>query len=217
VGRIRVLIADDHALVRSGLRALLEAQPDMEVVGEAADGLVVETRCRELSPDVVLMDLTMPGRGGIAAAADVRRASPTTRILVLTMHEDEAYARLAASAGIEGYVLKRALAGELVSAIRSVHAGGRQYPPELRAVLTERRGGQSAEPAAGIGIQVLSDREREVVGLIALGYTNAEIGKKLFVSEKTVETHRAKILNKLELRTRADLVRFSIEHGLMKP
>jgi two-component system, NarL family, response regulator NreC len=217
VGKIRVLIADDHALVRTGLRALLDAQPDMEVVGEAEDGLVVESRCRALSPDVVLMDVTMPGRGGIAAVQDVRRASPNARVLVLTMHEDEAYVRLAASAGAAGYVLKRALAGELVSAIRTVHEGGRHAPPELAAAFFER---EALPPAGGdtkAAIHVLSDREREVVGLIALGYTNAEIGHKLCISEKTVESHRAKILSKLGLRTRADLVRFSIEHGLMKP
>ena len=215
--RIRILIADDHALVRGGLRALIEPQPDMEVVGEAEDGLVVGTRCRALSPDVVLMDLTMPGRGGIAAANDVRGACPHARILVLTMHEDEAYARLAARAGASGYVLKRALAGELLSAIRLVHAGGRYAPAELAAAFCEADSEPARARAGHAPIQVLSEREREVVGLIALGYTNAEIGKKLHISEKTVETHRAKILNKLGLRTRADLVRFSIEHGLMKP
>jgi two-component system, NarL family, response regulator NreC len=217
MGRIRILIADDHAMVRTGLRALLDAQPDMQVVGEAENGLVVESRCRELSPDVVLMDLTMPGRGGIAAVADVRRASPATRVLVLTMHEDEAYVRLAANAGAAGYVLKRALAGDLVSAIRTVHAGGRHAPPELAAAFFEREAVQPPGRETGAGIQALSEREREVVGLVALGYTNAEIGRKLGISEKTVESHRAKILSKLGLRTRADLVRFSIEHGLMKP
>lgn len=217
MSKIRILIADDHPLVRTGLRALLEPQPDMEVVGEAEDGLVVATRCRELSPDVVLMDLTMPGRGRIAAAADVRRAAPQAKILVLTMHEDEAYARLAASAGASGYVLKRALAGELVSAIRTVHQGGRHAPPELAAAFSEPESEPTAFRARRAPIRVLSDREREVVALIALGYTNAEIGKQLHISEKTVEAHRAKILSKLGLRTRADLVRFSIEHGLMKP
>jgi two-component system response regulator NreC len=211
-----VLIADDHAMVRTGLRALLDAQPDMEVVGEAEDGLVVETRCRELLPDVVLMDLTMPGRGGIAAAADVRRASPRTRIIVLTMHEDEAYVRLAASAGVDGYVLKRALAEELVAAIRDVHAGGRHAPPELRQAFFQPYQEPEAKEGLHAGAQALTEREREVVGLIALGYTNAEIGRNLHISEKTVETHRARILSRLGLRTRADLVRFAIEHGLMK-
>lgn len=215
--KIRILIADDHAMVRAGLRSLLEAQHDMEVVGEAEDGIVVEERCRVLAPDVVLMDLTMPGRGGIAATEDVRRASPTTNILILTMHEDEAYARLAAGAGASGYVLKRALADELVSAIRTVQAGGRYAPPELAAAFS---GGEDDGPPVSLGAAgapALSDRECEVLGQIALGYTNAEIGQRLHISEKTVETHRAKILGKLGLRTRADLVRFAIEHGLMKP
>jgi two-component system, NarL family, response regulator NreC len=214
MSRIRILIADDHAMVRSGLRALLEAQPDMEVVGEAADGLVVQSRCEELRPDVVLMDLTMPGRGGIAAVADVRRASPGTKVLVLTMHEDEAYARLAAAAGVEGYVLKRALAADLVVAIRTVHAGGRYAAPEVTDGFFEPE--RDARNLSGTGVSVLSDREREVAGFVALGYTNAEIGRKLSISPKTVETHRAKIMGKLGLRTRADIVRFAIEHGLMR-
>ena len=216
MGRIRVLIADDHAVVRTGLRALLRAQPDMEVVGEAEDGLVVGSRSRDLAPDVVLLDLTMPGRGGIAAVADIRRASPSTKILVLTMHDDDAYVRLAASAGVDGYVLKRALADELVAAIRTVHGGGRHAPKELLAAFVGPEP-VSFHPERSAGIQVLSEREREVLGLIALGLTNAEIGRKLSISEKTVESHRSKILSKLGLRTRADLVRFSIEHGLMKP
>jgi DNA-binding NarL/FixJ family response regulator len=215
MGRVRILIADDHAMVRAGLRALLDAQPDMEVVGEAEDGLVIETRCRELRPDVILMDVTMPGRGGIAAVADVRRASPRTRIIVLTMHEDEAYVRLAASAGVDGYVLKRALAGELVAAIRAVHAGERRAPPELESAFFDPDREPEARSHRPEGAQALSEREREVVSLIALGFTHAEIGRKLHISEKTVETHRARILWKLNLRTRADLVRYAIEHGLM--
>jgi two-component system, NarL family, response regulator NreC len=214
VPRIRVLIADDHAMVRSGLRALIDAQPDMVVVGEAADGTVVEGRCAELSPEVVLMDLTMPGRSGIAAIADVRRASPLAHVLVLTMHEDDAYVRLAATAGADGYVLKRALAADLVAAIRTVHAGGRYAPPEMASAFFDTRG-EAAAPRRGKDAP-LSDREREVAELVTLGYTNAEIGRKLSISPKTVETHRAKIMSKLGLRTRADLVRFAIEHGLLK-
>jgi len=215
MGKIRVLIADDHGLVRSGLRALLSIQSDIEVVGEAEDGIVVEERCLLLQPDVVLMDLTMPGRGGIPAAEDVLRVCPETKLLVLTMHEDEVYARQAARAGAMGYVLKRALATELISAIRQVHRGERYVSPSLDKAFSEAQPAEPTRADARRGPSLLSEREREVLGLIALGHTNAEIGCRLHISEKTVETHRAHILEKLHLRTRADLVRFAIEHGLM--
>jgi two-component system response regulator NreC len=210
-----VLIADDHALVRAGLRALLEAQPDMEIVGEADSGVVVERLCVQLSPDVVLMDLTMPGRGGIAATRDVRSACPGAKVIALTMHEDETYARQAASAGASGFILKRALAHELVEAIRSVHRGGRPVAPEMASAFSSVMTDRPKSPESSGGIGQLSEREREVVALVALGHTNAEIGARLHISEKTVETHRAHVLRKLGLRTRADIVRFAIEHGLM--
>lgn len=216
VARIRVLIADDHALVRSGLRSLLEAQPDIEVVGEAEDGTVVERRCLELRPDIVLLDLTMPGRGGIAAATDLRRSCPRVKVVVLTMHEEPAYVRLAAASGASGYVSKRALATELIGAIRSVHLGGRHVSPELAASF-EQREPALRERGNAMRAELLSDREREVTGLVALGFTNAEIASELHISQKTVETHRAHVLAKLGLRTRADLVRFAIEHGLIQP
>lgn len=205
---IRVLIADDHALVRSGLRALLAAQSDIEVVGEAEDGAVVVERCRQVAPDVVLMDLTMPGRGGIPAIEDIRRELPATKVLVLTMHDDDAYVRMARLAGASGYVLKKALATELIRAIRAVHAGKTHFPAT---------GSVPVSRPTGAPLELISGREREVVALIALGHTNAEIAGKLHISEKTVETHRAHILTKLGLRTRADLVRFALEHGLMQP
>lgn len=214
--KIRVLIADDHGLVRSGLRALLSAQSDIEVVGEAEDGTVVEQRCRDLNPDVVLMDLTMPGRGGISAAEDVRIAFPRVKVLVLTMHDDEVYARQAARAGATGYVLKQALATELITAIRKVHRGERHAPPSLEKAFSESQPAESRRAGNRRGASALSQRERDVLGLIALGHTNAEIGDRLHISEKTVETHRAHILEKLGLRTRADLVRFAIEQGLVR-
>jgi two-component system response regulator NreC len=214
VSKIRVLIADDHAVVRTALRALLEAQPDVEVIGEAEDGTVVERLCRDLAPDVALLDLTMPGRSGVAAAADVVKSCPRTKVVVLTMHEEPAYVRLAAASGASGYVSKRALATELVDAIRLVHRGGRYTTPELAAAFEE---GEPAfrERGTNVGPETLSDREREVTRLIALGYTNAEIAAELHISRKTVETHRAHILAKLGLRTRADLVRFAIAFKLI--
>jgi two-component system response regulator NreC len=204
---VRVLIADDHALVRSGLRALLEAQPDMEVVGEAEDGVMVVERCSKLKPDVVLMDLTMPGRGGVSATEDLRSQCPDTKVVVLTMHDDDAYVRLARLAGAAGFVLKKSLATELIRAIRAVHAGKTHFPAGESAPVLR---------TAGAPLDLITDREREVVTLIALGHTSAEIASKLHISEKTVETHRAHIVEKLGLRTRADLVRFALEHGLLK-
>jgi len=214
VPKIRVLIVDDHAVVRTALRALLEAQPDLEVVGEAEDGTVVERLCLEASPDIVLLDLGMPGRSGLAAAADLRRSCPRTKVVVLTMHEEPAYVRLAAAGGAAGYVSKHALATELVDAIRTVHQGGRYTTPELAALFDGgdpaiRERGTDARP------EILSDREREVTRLVALGYTNSEIAAELHIGQKTVETHRSHILSKLGLRTRADLVRFAIDFKLI--
>lgn len=207
MNRVRVLIADDHALVRSALKSLLEAQPDLEVIGEADDGAMALECCRRLAPDVVIMDLAMPGRGGINATEDLRREIPGIKVLVLTMHDDEAYLRLARLAGAAGFVLKKSLATELIRAIRAVAAGQNYFPlaetappPRFRGSLLER----------------ITEREREVLALIALGHTTAEISVKLRISEKTVESHRAHIIEKLGLRSRAELVRFALEHGLLK-
>lgn len=207
MNRTRVLLADDHALVRSGLRALLEAEPDMEVVGEAEDGVMVVETCRKLQPEVVVMDLTMPGRGGISATEDLRTELPETKVVVLTMHDDNAYLRLAQLAGAAGFVLKKSLATELIQAIRIVHAGGTHFP------VTEATPGLNS---AQTPLESITDREREVLTLVALGNTTAEIARKLHISEKTVETHRAHIGEKLGLRTRAELVRFALEHGLLQ-
>jgi len=205
--KTRVLLADDHALVRSGLRALLEAEPDIEVVGEAEDGASVVEASRKLRPDVVLMDLAMPGRGGISATEDLRAECPETRVVILTMHDDEAYVRLAQLAGAAGFVLKKSLATELMLAIREVRSGQKHFPA-VEAVPAPHSAGQTA-------LALISDREREVLTLIALGHTTSEIARKLHISDKTVETHRAHISDKLGLRTRADLVRFALEHRLL--
>jgi two-component system response regulator NreC len=205
MSRMRVLIADDHALVRSGLRALLEAQPDMEVVGEAENGAAAVSVCRKLNAEVVVMDLTMPGRGGIQATEDLRRECPGAKVVVLTMHDDEAYVRMARLAGADGFVLKKSLATELLRAIRAVHAGRTHFPAtELPPAVAGRA-----------PLDRISDRECEVLSLIALGHTTPEIAFKLHISGKTVETHRAHIAEKLGLHTRADLVRFALDHGLM--
>jgi two-component system, NarL family, response regulator NreC len=208
MNRIRVLIADDHSLVRSGLRALLEAQPDIEVVGEAENGAVALEYCRKLRPEVVVMDLAMPGRAGINATEDIRRECVETRVVVLTMHDDEAYVRMARLAGASAFVLKKALATELIRAIRTAHAGKTQFsatdlpPPKTTGAMP---------------LDLITGREREVLSLIALGHTTVEIAGKLHISEKTVETHRAHIMDKLGLRSRADLVRFALDHDLLRP
>jgi two-component system response regulator NreC len=200
-------LADDHALVRSGLRALLEAQPDIEVVGEAQDGVAAVEACRRLRPDVVVMDLAMPGRGGINATEDLGQECPQTKVVVLTMHDDDAYVRMARLAGAAGFVLKKSLATELIRAIHAIRAGGTHFPTsEPLPVLKTGRA----------PLELITDREREVLTLIALGYTTPELARKLHISEKTVETHRAHIAEKLGLRARADLVRFALEHGLLK-
>ncbi|HYG33202.1 MAG TPA: response regulator transcription factor [Clostridia bacterium] len=213
--KIRVLIADDHALVRSGLRALLAAQSDIEVVGEAADGVGVIEACRKYAPQVVLMDLSMPGRGGIGATQDLHQTFPEVKVLVVTMHEDGAYVRQALLAGASGCVFKKSLADELITAIRAVFLGQQHIPSTLardidKNELAHSRGRQGANLLA-----TLTPREREVISLAALGYTNSEIARQLHISDKTVETHRMHSVTKLGLRTRADLVRFAIEHGLI--
>ncbi len=215
MSRIRVLSTDDHALVRAGFRALLTAQADFHVVGEAEDGVVVVEQCRRLAPDVVLMDLSMPGRRGISAIRDLHDTCPEVKVLVVTMHEGETYLRQALLAGASGYVLKQSLTTELLDAIRAVYRGERPITPKLVAALVasdHRAVRRRQGPAA---LDSLTPRELEVVALVALGHTNVEISHRLHISDKTVETHRKNISTKLDLHTRADLVRLAIEHRLI--
>jgi two-component system, NarL family, response regulator NreC len=216
MAKIRLLIADDHALVRAGLRALLARQADLEVVGEAEDGVVVIERCKKLAPDVVLMDLTMPGRGGVGAIADLRKSCPEVKVLVVTMHDDEAYARQAVLAGAAGYLLKKSVAEELVAAIRMVQRGQRYLTPVLAQALAQPATPSTRSNRAADALDLLTAREREVLLQIALGHTNTEVATRLHISDKTVETHRKNIVAKLGLRSRADLVRFALERGLLK-
>jgi two-component system response regulator NreC len=209
---IRVLIVDDHAVVRSGLRRVLEAEADIEVVGEAGDmrGAVFEARAQK--PDVVLMDVVMPGRTGIEATPAVLEEAPEAKVLVLSMQDDPRYVREAFSAGASGYVLKEAADAEVVDAVREVHGGGRYVHPTLGARLVAA----DAEERAKADEDPLSDREREVLRLLALGHTNQEIAEMLYLSVRTVETHRAHIMQKLRLSTRAELVRYAIEQGFLE-
>lgn len=211
---IRVALCDDHAVVRSGLRLILEAEPDLLVVAEAGTAEEAVTAARETRPDVFVMDVGLPDRNGIAATADVCRASPSTRVLVLTVHDDVAYLRRAFDAGAMGYLVKDAADIDLVQAVRQV-ANGRQYVhPTLGAALLAPDAPR-ARPAGPGG--ELSEREVEVLGLIANGLTNAEVADRLCVSVRTVETHRAHIHQKLDVRTRAELVRIARESGIQQP
>lgn len=210
--RLRVALCDDHAVVRSGLRRILEDEAGMEVVGEATTADEAVAVAISERPDVFVMDLTLPGKGGVAATRRIRELSPTTRVLVLTMHDDVAYLREAFAAGAAGYVLKSAADIELVQALQVVGAGGRYVHPTLGAALVEPPS-SCAEDIRPQG--ALSDREVEVLRLLALGHTNPEIASTLHLSVRTVETHRANLQQKLGVRTRAELARFARESGLL--
>ena len=208
---IRVLIADDHAVVRTGLRLLLESQDDIEVVEEAGSADEAVRHARLHKPDVVLLDVVMPGRSGIEAVPDILQAAKGGKVLVLSMQDDPRYVREAFAAGASGYVLKEAADVELVAAVREVAAGGRYVHPALGARLVAAE----AVAAARAADDPLSEREREVLRLLALGHTNQEIAKMLFISVRTAETHRAHIMQKLGLSSRAELVRYALVQGLL--
>ena len=198
--------------MRSGIRLLLEAQDDFEVVAEAADARAAVFELRAHKPDVLLLDVVMPGRSGIEAIPDLLKESPETNVLVLSMQDDPTYVREAFAAGAKGYVLKEAADAEVVGAIREV-ADGRQY---VHPALGARLVAADAEERARAEEDPLSEREREVLRLLALGHTNQEIAKMLFISGRTAETHRAHIMQKLRLTTRAELVRYALAHGLLE-
>ena len=207
----RVVVVDDHAVVRAGLKLLLDAEPEIEVVGEAgtARGAVFEVRAKK--PDVVLLDVVMPGDSGIDVLPSLLKEAPETRVLILSMQDDPSYVRQAFAAGASGYVLKEAADVEVVDAVREIAAGRRYVHPALGARLVTA---EAAERAAAEA-DPLSDREREILRLLALGHTNQEIAKMLFISVRTAETHRAHIMQKLGLETRAELVRHAIASGLL--
>jgi two-component system, NarL family, response regulator NreC len=208
---IRVVIVDDHAVVRSGLRLVLEGEDDIHVEDEGGTADEAVRIARLHKPDVVLLDVTMPGRSGLSAAAEILQAAPEAKLLVLSMHDDPSYVREAFSEGASGYLLKEAADAELVAAIREVAGGGRYVHPALGA----RLAASQAEAVAAAAADPLSEREREVLRLLALGHTNQEIAKMLFISVRTAETHRAHIMQKLRLTTRAELVRYALQHGVL--
>lgn len=213
--KIRVLVADDHAVLRAGLRLLLNAQPDLVTVGEAGDGLEAMEQAAMLQPDVILLDLTMPRLSGLAVLRELRQRAPEARVLVLTMHADQEYLRQALSQGAAGYVLKQAADQELLAAIRAVARGAVYVDPAMAKGLVEDLLDQARPALPADPWETLSAREAEVIRAVAQGYTNQEIADRLGLSVKTVETHRARAMEKLGLTSRAQLVRYALERGLL--
>jgi two-component system response regulator NreC len=209
---VRVLVVDDHAVVRAGLRRILDAEDDIETVGEAPTGERAVFEAMEHRPDVVLMDIVMPGKGGIEATRAVLQAVPTTHVLVLSMQDDPRYVREAFDAGATGYVMKEAADDEVVDAVRAVAGGSRYLHPALGASLVAAE----SEERRRIAEDPLTDREREVLRLLALGHTNQEIARMLYISVRTAETHRAHVMRELGLSSRAELVRFALGEGLLE-
>lgn len=213
--QIRILLVDDHAVLRSGLRALLEAEPGFLVVGEAGTGEEAVMKVPQVRPDVVVMDLSMPGMGGLEAVRQIAALGTTTRVLVLTMHGEEEHLLPVLEAGGSGYVNKRSADEELIEAIKTV-AGGDVFLYPSGAKLLLRGLKQKAEPGEDDPVAKLTDREREVLGFTVEGFSSSEIGKKLFISPKTVDTYRARIMEKLNLHHRSELVKFALRRGLLK-
>ena len=217
MSKVRLLLADDHTVMRLGLRMLLNAQPDMEVVGEASDGTEAVARALELRPDVVLMDISMGAMGGPAATREIRARLPETKVLVLTMHKSEGHLRQMLGAGATGYVLKSAADTELAVAIRSVCRGEVFIYPSFTRVLLQDLMPKQPEDAQSqrSNYDLLSPREKEVFRLLVLGHTNRQIADQLLLSVKTVATYRARLMEKLALKSRAALVRYALLNGLL--
>ncbi len=204
---IRVLLAEDHETVREGLRLLVDAQPDMEVIGEAGDGREAIESARSLSPDVVVLDLSMPGLGGVEIARALKGAGVSAAIVALTRHDDHAFVQVLLDAGASGYVLKQSASVELVRAIRAAASGGRYLDPALPARDEDR------DPRGRVTTPRATDREIDVLRMIARGYSNKEIAAELDISVKTVEVHKANVMRKLGLRGRTDVVKYAVLNG----
>jgi len=217
---IRIFLADDHAVLRAGLKALLNAEADMEVVGEAEDGEACVRQVERLRPDVVLLDINMPRVNGLEALAQLCKCAPESRVLMLTMHDDAEYLRQVLTFGGAGYLLKQAASEELLSAIRAVYGGGVYLHPQHTKILLEDQLAAQSRPAPVISEQEaryrsLSEREAQIFKLVALGYRNGEIAHTLFLSVKTVETYKSRLMEKLGVRSRAALVRYALDLGIL--
>jgi two-component system response regulator NreC len=209
-----IVLADDHHVVRQGLRSLLETEPDFSVVGETGDGLEAAQLAERLQPDVLVLDLMMPGLNGLEVTRQISQRSPRTHVVILSMHPNEAYVLEALRAGAAAYVLKESTSAELVRAVREAVAGRRYLSPPLSERAIEAYM-QKAESAALDPYETLTTREREVLHLAAEGHTNAEIADRLFISRRTVETHRANMMRKLGLRTQTDLISYALRRGIL--
>jgi len=214
VAKLRVFLADDHAVVREGLKALINGQAGMEVVGEAADGRTACARAREMRPDVVVMDVSMPEMNGVQATRQLRSQCPDVKVLALTVHEERSYLRELMEAGASGYVLKRSAAEDLVHAVRVVARGDVYLDPSITAVVLGKLA-RTHLPGEDSHLE-LSEREAEVLQLIAQGHSNKEIADRLKISIKTVETYKARSMGKLGLTGRADIVRFALQKGWLQ-
>jgi DNA-binding NarL/FixJ family response regulator len=208
---IRVVLVDDHAVIRSGLRYVLDSADGIEVVGEAGDAQQALFEARAKKPDVIVMDVVMPGKSGIETIPDVLKDAPDAKVLILSMQDDPHYVREAFAAGASGYILKEAADTDLVTAVREVAAGGSYVHPTLGARMVTAEAAERDRADA----DPLSDRERQVLRLLALGNTNQEISQMLYISVRTAETHRAHVMQKLRLQTRAQLVRYALNQGLL--
>lgn len=212
---IHILLADDHHILRAGLRALLNAEPDLDIVGEAADGNEVLQLAVKLRPDLVLMDINMPGLGGIDATKRLKVILPEIRVLILTVHEDESLLREAIHAGASGYVIKRAAESELINAIYAISRGDVYIHPAMTRALLKDLAPVPRPKSATSAQDTLTNREMDVLRLIARGYTNNQIAELLSISPRTVEGHRANLMHKLDLHSRVELVEYAEEHGLL--
>ncbi|MBI4443939.1 MAG: response regulator transcription factor [Acidobacteria bacterium] len=216
MSKIRILIADDHAILREGLRALLGLSQDMEVVGEAADGREAMEQCRQCRPDVVLMDIAMPGLGGLEATVEILKENPRTRVLVLTQYEDREYIRRFLKAGVAGYVLKKAVSAELAAAIRAVYRGGLVLDPDVAREAVEEFQERASSQASPDPYDLLTDREKEVLKLVAEGHSNKEVAEILGISVKTAMSHRERLMEKLQIHNRTDLIKFALRQGVIR-
>lgn len=212
MSKTRILLVDDHAVLRDGLKLLINRQPDMEVVGEAGDGEEALRKVRQLNPDVVLTDLSMPNVNGVEATEALKRSHPHVKVLVLTVHEGDIYLQPALKAGARGYIIKRAAAEEVVNAVRVVMSGGVYIHPSVADQIV--KGYVNPQPSAEEDIP-LSGRELQVLILLAQGYSNKEIAEKLFLAVRTVETYKQRLMGKLGLESRAELVRYALQKGLL--
>jgi DNA-binding NarL/FixJ family response regulator len=213
--KIRILLAEDHQTVREGLKLLVNTQPDMEVVGEADNGLEVMESCRELKPDVVLMDISMPELNGLKATKKLKEICKEAKILALTRHTDDGYIQQMIKAGANGYVLKQSAPSELINAIRVVTSGKSYLDPTVTQNVVNNFAG-AAPALRGVGTNILSDREVEILRLIAWGYSNKEIAARLDLSVKTIEAHKANSMKKLNMNNRMDIVKFALLQGWLQ-